>query len=292
MFKHVTPQNVSELGCAPFLSKSRKSDWRDTLMMNNLDIYVDFTFDHYSDVIIHMPEVWQWFKDRKILLTHELIERFKIGFADRSLCKKYHRDKGRQAEILRGALQMLEILRSTGHQAMYGDVVLPFFDIDGRIVGAYGRRISPENRSAQIYHHHWFNGKATFFNLKALKEFNQVVLCKSPIEALVLLSAGFSNVTATMGMYSFGQYHLELLEELKPKEIVLAYDATDAGNLVTGMIAQALEAQGVACRRLTLNKNMDVVSFAQHYEDYISKFSALLESAVPYQQTFENIVRD
>ncbi len=169
--------------------------------------------------------------------------------------------------------------------------MLPFFDIDGRIVGAYGRRISPENRQSHIYHHHWFYGNATFFNIEAVRQFNHLILCKSPIEACVFISAGFKNVIATMGMYSFGQYHLELLEHFKPSEVTLAFDSSDSGNLVCGMIAQALDAQGTVCRRLGLPKNMDVVVFAQSHDDHADKLKELLEASAPYQQTFENLLR-
>ena len=292
MFNDVIPQNISQSGYAPFFNDHMDKDWIERFPQHSLDIYVDHAFEHYKYMIIHTPEVWRWFAQRKILLCHDLINEFKLGYADRSLCKDYTREKGRQAEIVRGALQILGILKATGHQYFHGDAVFPFFDIDGRIIGAYGRRVTSEKRPGHIYHHHWFHGNATFFNIKALKAFNQLILCKSPVEALVLLSAGIKNVIATMGMYSFGQHHLEILDEFKPKEIVLAFDASDSGRLVSGMIAQALDAQDIACRRLPLPKDMDLVSFARSHEDHLPKLSALVTAAVPYKQTFENIVRN
>ena len=192
---------------------------------------------------------------------------------------------------MRGALQMLGLLKDTGHQYFHGCAVFPIFDIDGRIVGAYGRRITPENRPGHVYHLHWYHGSPSFFNIQALRDYNSVTLYKSPVEAMVAIAAGFENSIATTGLYSFGQHHLETLERFQPKEIVLAMDASDSGNLVAGMIAQALDAQGISTRRMALPRNMDVVDFVQSRDNYEAELKQLVSSAEPYQQTYENILR-
>lgn len=291
MFNDVIPLNIGVAGQAPFISDKRLDIGCDAYPYSTLNVYVDYAFNHYKQVLFQSPDIWRWFTERKIILTDEMIEQFSLGFADRTLCKEYPREKGRQSEIVRGAWQMLGLLKPSGHQYFHGDVVFPVFNEEGDIVGAYGRRILNENRPGHVYHHHWFHGDATFFNQQALRDFNRVILCKSPIEALTLISAGITNVISIMGIYSFGHHHLAELEKCKPAEIILAFDNSDTGNHVSGLVAQVLDAQDIACYRLPLPRNKDINAFVQDYDDHVPVLMDLIDCAFPYQQSFENLIR-
>lgn len=290
MFSSVTPLNISVSGYMTSIDNPRSIDQASPV--NDLYAYVEHAVNHYEEVLINTPHVWDWFKARKIDLTHPLISEFRLGFADRSLCKNYGRDKGRQSDLVRGAWQRLGILKPSGYQYFLGDVVFPFFDEDDKIVGAYGRRVTPENRCDRIYHHHWLHGQAAFFNRQVLEQYSMIVLCKSPLEALVLISAGISNVVSTMGLFSFGHAHLNELEKYRPSEIVLAFDNSDSGNHVAGMVAQALSATGLKCSRLNLPRNQDIGQLAQREDDLPDMFNKLLGEALPFDQSYENLLGD
>lgn len=220
-----------------------------------------------------------------------MIQRFRLGFADQSLGRHFPRKGGRRSELIRGSLQRLGLLKPTGFQFFQGDVVFPFFDIDGRIVGAYGRRISVENRSTHLYHHHWNVGNATFFNREALSRFKRIIHCKSPMEAFTLICAGVPNVIATMGIYSFGETHLSELEKHGVSEVVLGLDNTDTGNHVAGLISQALSASDIQCLRLKLPKGCDINQLAQQENDHEQVLKDIVEGAFPCHQTYENLLR-
>jgi len=291
MFNDIIPLNVNMAGQAPFINSGSHDFDTATYLDTGLKVYVDHTFEHYKHVLMSSPDIRKWFTKRKIYLTDELIEMLCLGFADRTLCKAYKREIGRKSEIVRGALQVLKILKTTGHQYFLGDVVFPFFDGEGSIVGAYGRRILNENRPNRVYYHHWFNGNATFFNRQALQDYKQITITKSPLDGITLISAGFSNVISTMGIYSFGQHHLSELDKFGITEVVLAFDNTDTGNHISGLIAQILDAQGIACYRLPLPRNKDINAFVQDYDDHVPALKALVDGAFPYQQSYENLVR-
>ena len=291
MFNDVIPLNVNMAGQAPFINVRHPDIDVDTYSDAGLNVYVDHTFDHYKQVLLSSPEIRRWFSKRKINITDDLIERFCLGFADRTLCKAYKREMGRQSEIVRGALQVLGLLKPTGHQYFHGDVVFPLFDAGGHIVGAYGRRVLHENRPNRVYFHHWFNGNATFFNRQALQDFECIIICKNPVEAVTLISAGFLNVISIMGIYSFGHHHLADLEKFRPSEVILAFDNSDTGNHISGLVAQILDAQDIDCFRLPLPKNKDINAFAQDYDEHVPALKALIEGAFPYQQSYENLVR-
>jgi len=291
MFNDVIPLNIKVAGQASFLSYKHNEFDLETFADDRLNVYVDHAFNHYKQVLLDNPEIWSWFSQRKIQLTEELIERYCLGFADRTLCKGYKRSEGRRAEIVRGAWQVLGLIKPSGHQYFLGDAVFPVFDATGCIVGAYGRRVTPEKRPEHVYHHHWFNGDATFFNRQALFDYESVIICKSQVEALTFITAGIPNVVSIMGIYSFGSHHLAELEHVRSSNVILALDNTDTGNHVSGLIAQVLNAQGVECQRLPLPRNMDINRFAQDHEDHITALHALVDAAFPYQQTYENLVR-
>lgn len=295
MFSSLTPLNIDVAGYVPEMHRQNFNginDIGELYPADDLYAYVEHAFNHYEEVLLKTLRVWDWFKDRKIDLTHPLISEFRLGFADRSLCRNYGRDKGRQSDLVRGAWQRLGILKPSGYQYFHGDVVFPLLDSDKRILGAYGRRVSPENRSGDIYHHHWFYQKATFFNRQVLGQYDQVVLCKSPLEALVLISAGISNVVSMMGLFSFGHAHLDELEKHQPSEVVLAFDNSDSGNHVAGLVAQSLSAVGLKCSRLSLPKNQDIGRLARREDDLIGLFRTLLNEALPFDQSYDNILGD
>lgn len=289
MFNHITPLNINIAGYSPSIQLPDQYDINEIYPVNDLYPYVEHAFNHYEEVLVNAPKVWDWFKKRKIDINHPLISQYRLGFADRSLCKNFSRDKGRQAELFRGALQRLGILKPNGRQYFHGDVIFPFFDSNDRITGAYGRRISSENRENSIYHHHWFYGEATFFNQKALEDYKSIILCKSPIEALLLICAGIPNVIATMGLFSFGQAHLIELESYKPAEVVLAFDNTDVGNHTAGLIAQALSSSDIYCSRLTLPRNQDIGEFVQRHDNHNQALIGLVNEVIPFEQSFEKL---
>ena len=44
---------------------------------------------------------------------------------------------------MRSRLQRLGILRESGHEHFNGSVVFPIFDLEGNVLGMYGRKITP-----------------------------------------------------------------------------------------------------------------------------------------------------
>lgn len=291
MFNSVIPLNINVSKRAAMYGLPDEKVNNKLRIIDSEVVYVEYAFDHYSNVLINNHLVWNWFRNRKIKLTKELIYEFKLGFADRSLGNDFKRSDGRRSEVARGALQRLGIFKPSGHQFFHGDAIFPFFDIDGRLVGAYGRRVTPESRKEHVYYHHWIGGEASFFNIKALKEYSKLIYCKSPLDALTLISHGIPNVISTMGMYSFDSVHLELLEKYHPKEIIIAFDNSDTGNHAAGLIAQALSASDISCFRLPLPRNQDLNGYACSRTDDDMGLKELIECAFPYSQSYEMLAK-
>jgi len=273
---------VSNYGFHPFLDKKVEQP------SASHQVYLEFFVSHCLKIFKEKEWAEKWLINRKIILPDEELEEFKVGFSDRSFGSHFSRKGGRASEVKRGGYQQLGIFKATtGFPFFNGHIVIPIFDIDGNIVGIYGRRITTENRKEDVYYHHWIGGRSSFFNVKALLKYKRVIWAKSPIEALTLISNGIPNVIATMGIQSFDEDHLQLLEKYKPNEVVIAFDNSDQGNIMAGLVAQALDSIDISCLRLPLPRNSDINTYACSQEDHKQALEDIMDCAFPFSQSYE-----
>jgi len=62
-------------------------------------------------------------------------------------------DKNRKAgEEMRSGLQRLGILRDSEHEHFHGSVVFPILNLEGNVLGMYGRKITPNLREGTPLH--------------------------------------------------------------------------------------------------------------------------------------------
>jgi DNA primase catalytic core len=78
----------------------------------------------------------------------EAIERFELGFADRTLGLRLEAKTRKAGAELRSRLERLGVYRESGHEHLTGCVVFPIHGGDGAVVNLYGRRIGKLSRGA------------------------------------------------------------------------------------------------------------------------------------------------
>jgi DNA primase len=107
--------------------------------------------DYYHETLKASPEALKYLASRG--LTHpEMLSHFKLGFANRTLGYRLP-DKNRKAGAeMRGRLQALGVLRESGHEHFNGSVTIPIFDLNGGVLGMYGRKITPNLRDGTPLH--------------------------------------------------------------------------------------------------------------------------------------------
>lgn len=186
-------------------------------------LIIDQVFGHYRKTLKLKSKLAQMLISRKI--DPEYIGKFQIGFADRSLGFELQSPKCLLGSRNRGYLQRLGLLKDSGHEFFRGALVIPFFDGKGQIVGAYGRRPRHQRRSP-AYHLYWNAQQVSLFNATDQRLPSSLILCKSALDALTLLTAGFTNVVATMGMKGFNDVQLSLLQSDDVRCVYLAFDNT------------------------------------------------------------------
>ena len=224
------------------------------------DNLVNYAMRYYHQKLSESIRAKKFLTDRKIL-DNGLIQRFQLGFSDRTLGLQLDRLPSWQSASSRGALQRVGILKPSGHEFFRGSLVFPFFDERGHIVGAYGRRITPKLKAYSVYHVHWIADGVTFFNIDALKKFKHILLCKSPLEALSLLQLGMENVVGIMGGKSFSDAHLHALRQFAIESIGIVFDNDIPHQKLVADIAQRVGKLGVQAYRVGLPLQMDINRF-------------------------------
>ena len=231
----------------------RLSSADDESFLNVTDDYVQQTIVYYQKTLKQSTRAIEYLKRRHIFKP-SVIEHFSLGFADRTLGKSLKNLGYSQEEKVRGALQCSGLLKPSGYEFFCGAIVFPFFDENGRVTGAYGRRISTKLRPKSAYYLHWISDDTSFFNLNALLQYDVVVLCKSPLEAVSLYRLGYPCVIAAMSLNSFNDRHIDKLLQHNIRSVLLACSK----NSRSDNIKKRLVKLGIDARFLALPSQMDI----------------------------------
>ena len=225
---------------------------------------------HYRHAFQTSQRPAAWLGDRGVDL--DTAERFEIGWSDRTLglgLPSPDRAAGRQ---LRGRLQALGVLRSTGHEQFRGCVVIPVRDRDGRLVQLCGLRLDrPQRRadrpSTPLDEVLWLPEPAsTIFNPRALGH-GEVIFAGNVLDALVWWTAGIHHVIAAAGPEIS---HGDLAEQMQAARVhraLLAMTRTATGDIDARALADELSTVGVECFRVVFPHDCGVVELAREGDD-------------------------
>jgi len=207
------------------------------------DVHPELTLttvtDHYHKRFRETAEGRAYLEKRGIK-SPELMQRFKIGYADGSILSMISNGQ-------KGKLKVLGILTETGRELFGGCITFPILDEADHSVGLYARRIEEKSKLRHLYlpgRHHGV------FNRKASQAFNEIILTECIIDALSLICLGFENVQACYGVHGFTDEHLEILKADRVKTVVLAFDNDEPGRKASEELADRLSAEGFSVKRL------------------------------------------
>jgi DNA primase len=217
--------------------------------------------------------------ERRGLRHPELVERFRLGFANRTLGYRLPAKNRHAGADIRGRLQRLGVLRSSGHEHLTGSLVIPIVDADGVAVQLYGRKIRDDLRPGTPLHLYLPGAHRDVFNRAALKASREVVLCESLIDALSFWCHGQRQVTAAYGVEGFTAEHLAAFKECGVERVLIAYDRDDAGDRAAGKLAERLQAEAVECFRVLFPAGMDANALVTSTEDPAGALAEVLRSA-------------
>ena len=235
--------------------------------------------EHYHEALKQTPEAQQYLA-RRGLQSAEMVEQFRLGFANRTLGYGLpQKDRSTGAE-LRGRLQRLGIFRESGHEHFNGSVVIPIFNREGEVVQMYGRKITPGLRPGTPLHLYLPGPHRGVWNEMALVASKEIILCESLIDALTFWCAGFRHVTASYGVNGFTDDQRAAFRKYGTERIYIAYDRDDAGERAAQSLAEELMAMGIECFRVQFPKGMDANEYALKVTPAAKSLGVLLNNAV------------
>jgi DNA primase len=204
--------------------------------------------------------------------SDELIDRFRLGFADRTLGLRLPESNRNEGDTLRSRLAQLGLWRDSGHEHFNGCIVVPLHDAAGNVVSLYGRRA----QRGEMKHLYPPGPHRGLFNREAF-ESPEIILCEAVFDALTFYASSFRNVTCIFGTEGFSD---ELWEALKKvQRVKLAYDADDAGERAAQRDAEKFRAHGVEVFRVKFPHGMDANEYAQKVKPPDKSLALLLNSA-------------
>ena len=150
--------------------------------------------------------------ERRGLVHRELVERFRLGYANRTLGYRLPAKNRQAGAEIRGRLQRLGVLRSSGHEHLSGSLVIPVDDAEGQVVQLYGRKIRDDLRPGTPLHLYLPGAHRGVFNraaLEASQEVDRVRVVDRRAVVLVLRSAARDRCLRCGGLHRRAPWRAE-----------------------------------------------------------------------------------
>ncbi len=223
----------------------------------------------------------EYFKARG--LKKSTITKFGLGYAPDSwdALLKYMRSKGYSYEELYEANLAYKSTKTGSvrfYDAFRNRVMVPIIDVRGNVV-AFGGRVLDDSKPKYI------NSSDTLIYKKSLGVFglnfaknskeNSLVLVEGYMDAISLHQAGFTNVIACLGTAFTGE--MAHLLSRYCEEIILCYDADEAGQKATNRAIEILNSIGMKLRVVRLSGGKDPDEILRTYGP--ERFRSLVEGA-------------
>jgi DNA primase len=243
---------------------------------------LDQVIEFYHQTLKTSPEALQYL-DSRGLGSMELIERFKLGYANRTLAYRLAPKAFKAGAELRTALQRVGILRDSGHEHFNGSIVVPLFGpADGTacpVVGAYGRKVNQQLRPGTPKHLYLPGPHRGVFNREGIERQSEVILCEALLDALTFWKAGYRNVTSCYGVNGLTEELLTALTTCGAQRVLIAFDRDDAGDRGAEAVAKRLMAEGLDCFRVLFPKGMDANEYARSVKPAEKSLGVVIRSA-------------
>lgn len=236
------------------------------------------TVDYYHQTLLAAPEALAYLKQRG--LEHpDLITKFKLGYANRTLGLRLPVKQNQTGEQIRTRLQKVGLYRESGHEHFNGSLIVPILDQAGKVTEIYGRKIRDDLRKGTPKHLYLPGPHVGIWNEAALAGHKVIILCEALIDALTFWCAGFTNVTSSYGIEGLTDEHLAAFKKYGTERILIAYDRDEAGDKAADKLAVQLIAAGIECLRVRFPQGLDANSTALKHPPAQHSLGLLLRQA-------------
>lgn len=266
-----TDERVVRVSTVPKLAAPVTADADDQALLRQV-------VDYYHATLKQSPEALAYLQSRG--LNHpDLIERFRLGFANRTLGLRLPAKNRQAGADIRARLQRLGLVRESGHEHFNGSLVIPVTNAQGDITELYGRKITPNLRPGTSLHLYLPGPHRGVWNIEVVQSSKEIILCEALIDALTFWCAGYHNVTASYGVEGFTADHLATFQQAGTERVLIAYDRDAAGDAAAAKLAKRLMAAGIACYRILFPKGMDANAYALHVQPAAKALGLVIRKA-------------
>ncbi len=235
----------------------------------------------YAQTLKESPEALAVL-ERRGLGDEELIEHFRLGYANRTLGYRLPAKNRKPGAELRGKLQALGVIRASGHEHLSGSLVIPVCDVRGDVVQLYGRKLRDDlNHRGSSRHLYLPGARRGVFNANVLAACDgELIVCESLIDALTFWRHGLRHVTAAFGADGFTDELHAALKDAGVQRVLIAFDRDEAGERGATALAGRLGEDQIECFRVLFPAGQDASSFATSIEEPAGALAQLLREAV------------
>jgi DNA primase len=234
---------------------------------------------YYHETLKQSPEALAYLQARG-LVHGELIERFRLGYADRTLGLRLPEKTRKAGAEVRARLEAIGLYRASGHEHFTGSLVVPILDEGGHVTEVYGRKTRNDLRPGTPLHMYLPGPHRGVWNLAGIEAGGgEVILTEALIDAMTFWCAGYRNVTAAYGTNGLTEDHLAAFRRHGVKRVLIAFDRDEAGEKGAAEVAQRLTAEGLDCYRIEFPKGMDANDYALKLTPAAKSLGVLIRKA-------------
>lgn len=204
-------------------------------------------------------------------LADSTIRHFGLGFApdERFALGDHLRSKGfTEAEMIAANLVFKSKSGRGVLDRFYNRVMFPIIDVRGNVI-AFGGRIMTDQKPKYLNTSDTlvFNKSQNLFSLNNAKnsKSDQLILCEGYMDVISLNQAGFTNAVATLGTALTAEQ--ASLMKRYCKEVILCYDADEAGQKATARAIDILRRVGLTVKVIAIPDGKDPDEFIRRHGD-------------------------
>ena len=217
-------------------------------------------------------------------LSDRTIRRFGLGFADdnwTSLCSHLRSLGFKDNELVAANLAVQRRNGNGIYDRFTNRVMFPIIDLRGNVI-AFGGRIMTDEKPKYLNTSDTpvFKKSANLFSLNNAKNSGTrtLILCEGYMDVIAVNQAGFVNAVATLGTALTSEQ--AVLIKRYADEVIICYDADEAGQKATARAIPILRNAGLIIRVLSIPSGKDPDEFIRSKgKDGPIAFKALLEKS-------------
>lgn len=217
-------------------------------------------------------------------LSDRTIRHFGLGYADgswTSLCEHLKEKGFKDSELVAANLAVKRRSGSGIYDRFTDRVMFPIIDLRGNVI-AFGGRIMTDQKPKYLNTSDTpvFKKSENLFSLNNAKNSGkrELILCEGYMDVIAVNQAGFTNAVATLGTALTAEQ--AMLMKRYADEVVICYDADEAGQKATARAIPLLRNAGLNIRVLTVPNGKDPDEFIRSKgEDGAAAFRAIIEKS-------------